>query len=464
MKKRVVILIIVFALCFLLLVMPSAAANVTATVSPSAVAPGNKIFINGTVDGQPNSVAIWVLGKNFAFRQTVAVNLDGTFTFEINQYTTKLLYSGQYFVVVQHPMMNGVYDIDICSGNPQYVCDYSGTTPASIFKISGLGSLQDFDAEEALVQGINQPYIDDTYTALQFQIVSLPVTATISPSTVAKGEKTFINGTAEGQPSSVAIWILGQNFAFRQTQIVNLDGTFSYEVSPGVTNSLSSGQYFVVVQHPMMNGVYDIDICSGNPQYVCDFAVGQPYGGPSGITGPVSVFKINGPGSLQGSDAAEALVTAINQPYIDDTYTSLQFQIVSPSSIGIFRPASGYWYFDYNLDGIVDKSFRYGGSTDRIITGDWDGDGKDGIAIFRPSSGFWYFDYNLDGIVDKSFRYGGVGDQIAKGDWNGDGSDGIAIFRPSTGYWYFDYNLDGIVDKSFRYGGSTDQILGGKWT
>jgi subtilisin family serine protease len=88
---------------------------------------------------------------------------------------------------------------------------------------------------------------------------------------------------------------------------------------------------------------------------------------------------------------------------------------------------------------------------------------NEGIAVFRPSTGYWYFDYNLDGIVDKSFRYGGSTDQIIKGDWNGDGSDGIAIFRPSSGYWYFDYNLDGIVDKSFRYGGSADQIIAGKW-
>ena len=80
--------------------------------------------------------------------------------------------------------------------------------------------------------------------------------------------------------------------------------------------------------------------------------------------------------------------------------------------------------------------------------------GNDGIAIFRNSSGYWYFDHNLDGIINKSFRYGGIGDQIVKGDWDGDGKDGIAIFRPSTGYWYFDYNLDGVVDKFFRYGGS----------
>ena len=143
------------------------------------------------------------------------------------------------------------------------------------------------------------------------------------------------------------------------------------------------------------------------------------------------------------------------------TVTLLGRPLPANNNIGIFRPSTGYWYFDYNLDGIVDNSFRYGGGTDQIIKGNWQGT-KDGIAIFRPSTGYWYFDYNLDGIVDKSFRYGGSTDQIIIGDWQGS-KDGIAIFRPSTGYWYFDYNLDGIVDKSFRYGGSTDQIIVGNW-
>ena len=131
--------------------------------------------------------------------------------------------------------------------------------------------------------------------------------------------------------------------------------------------------------------------------------------------------------------------------------------------IALFRNTTGYWYFDYNLDGIVDKSFRYGGSTDQIIVGKWQGT-NDGIAIFRPSTGYWYFDYNLDGVVDKSFRYGGSTDQIIAGDWDGDGLDGIAIFRPSNGYWYFDNNLDGIVNQSFRYGGTADRIISGNWS
>jgi uncharacterized protein YneR len=131
--------------------------------------------------------------------------------------------------------------------------------------------------------------------------------------------------------------------------------------------------------------------------------------------------------------------------------------------IAIFRPSTGYWYFDNNLDGTVDKSFRYGSSTDRIIAGDWQGTGRDGIAIFRPSTGYWYFDNNLDGTIDKSFRYGSSTDRIIAGDWQGTERDGIAIFRPATGYWYFDYNLDGTVEKSFRYGSSTDRITVGKW-
>ena len=60
--------------------------------------------------------------------------------------------------------------------------------------------------------------------------------------------------------------------------------------------------------------------------------------------------------------------------------------------------------------------------------------GNDGIAIFRPSTGYWYFDYNLDGVLDNSYRYGGIGDQIVNGDWLGMRADGIAIFRPASGY------------------------------
>jgi PGF-CTERM protein len=193
----------------------------------------------------------------------------------------------------------------------------------------------DLDAGTYTIYGVSKPYNKDpgllskaAYGTVSIIIKKPFVSATASQSTVAQGDKIYITGTAEGQPSSVAIWILGKNFAVKQTETVNSDGTFKYEVKQDTTKSMYSGQYFVVVQHPMMNGVYDIDWAGEPAEYVYDYGLASS--GTSGLTGPVSLFKITGPGSLQGSDAAEALVQGINQPYIDDTYTKLQFLIEQP--------------------------------------------------------------------------------------------------------------------------------------
>ena len=151
----------------------------------------------------------------------------------------------------------------------------------------------------ALVQGISQSYIDDTYTQLQFQILpsaAANVTATVSPSTVAQGHNIFIKCTVEGQPSSVAIWILGKNSALKQTVAVKVDGSFSYEIMQDTTNSMYSGQYFVVVQHPGLNGLYDIDWAGARQSTSMIMAEQQCH-----------LFKIYGPGSLQGFDAVAAL-------------------------------------------------------------------------------------------------------------------------------------------------------------
>jgi hypothetical protein len=281
----------------------------------------------------------------------------------------------------------------------------------------------------------------------------------VSPSTVTHGNKIFINGTAEGQPSSVAIWILGKNFANRDTETVNVDGSFSYEIKQEVTKSLYRGQYFVVVQHPGMNGVYDIDICYNNPQFVCDY---------SGTT-PVSIFKISGPGSLQGSDAAEALIQGINQPYIDDTYTELQFQIVSSSKIGVYK--DGAWYLDANGNGAwdtgVDKAFNFGASGWTSVVGDWNGDSKTEIGIYQ--NGIWYLDYDGSGTWnagDKVYFFGASGWTPIVGDWNATGFTYIGVTNGQQ--WYLDWNGNGVwdvgTDKVYSFGASGWTPVVGKWT
>lgn len=155
------------------------------------------------------------------------------------------------------------------------------------------------------------------------------VSATASQSSVAKGDKLFIRGNAEGNPSpGVAIWVLGRNFYVRDTQTVEDDSSFEYELTSAATTAMASGQYFVVVQHPMGNNRFDVveDTVS---------VVGRTYATMLGIVPAAGIastdyFPVVGPGRLQGSDAAEALIQLLNNPNVDDTYTKLTFLVEEP--------------------------------------------------------------------------------------------------------------------------------------
>jgi hypothetical protein len=141
------------------------------------------------------------------------------------------------------------------------------------------------------------------------------ITAEVSPATVLKGAPFTVSGFAEGNPGTVQIWILGKNYYSKSTESVNPDASYKYEVPREVTSHLDSGQSFVIVQHPMENTTFDIDV-SGD--YV------RSLQGNNGM----NLFRISGPGSLQGNDAAEALIAAFSDPNNgDDTYTGVPLQV-----------------------------------------------------------------------------------------------------------------------------------------
>ena len=158
------------------------------------------------------------------------------------------------------------------------------------------------------------------------------ISATASQSTVAQGDNVFITGTAEGQPSEgVMIWVLGKNFVNIATQSVNSDASFSYEIKKETTKDLYAGQYFVVAQHPMQNNRFDIypGDANGVMNTVAPVDVWTVDQADS-TQKPTVDFALTGANSLQGSDAAEALVENINNANVDDTYTKLQILIENP--------------------------------------------------------------------------------------------------------------------------------------
>jgi len=262
----------------------------------------------------------------------------------------------------------------------------------------------------AVATANDKNHLADTQYATVSIIIRKPfVVATASQSTVAAGDKFYIRGNAEGKPSQgVAIWIMGKNFVTYDTESVNSDATFEKEISEGVTSGMDSGQYFVVVQHPMYNDQLDVYPRS-DMGYAYRYVVG-PY---PVIDQENVLFTLAGPGALQGSDAAEALVTALDNAAVDDTYTKLQFLIEEPSikinpvtekQVGEkfeIKGTTNLAVDDELLVEVVSSSF---GPTQKTQSGEFNG-ATGTIKVVKGTEGFNTWTFPVDTTTFKPDEY-----------------------------------------------------------
>ena len=163
---------------------------------------------------------------------------------------------------------------------------------------------------------------DSEYATVSLRLMKPFLSAVPSGTVVAKGDKLVITGTAEGNPSTLNLYIFGTNHFKDYSISVEDDGTYEKEVP--IDSGLASGQYFVVIQHPMMNGAFDAALDSdGNGQY---FEIKNV--GPRGTA--QSSFYVTGNDKLTGSQAADSLTKMIDSANIDDIYTKLTFTVSDP--------------------------------------------------------------------------------------------------------------------------------------
>ena len=156
----------------------------------------------------------------------------------------------------------------------------------------------------------------------------------------------MVNGIATGQPrNGLQVWLVGTNYVKIDSVSVNADNSFSYDLKPADTRNLAPGQYMVIIQHPMMNGEFDI---SYNP------ATGQVINRQQGAG--MGIFQLTGPGSLQTPSGGLALMQAISSQNIDDTFTTVSF-LVSPPNAFIDPPG----------DHVAGDRFTVGGSTNLAV-------------------------------------------------------------------------------------------------
>jgi PGF-CTERM protein len=263
---------------------------------------------------------------------------------------------------------------------------------------------QPLDAGTYTIYAVSQPNDKSNVGDAKYDTVSISlrkpfVNASLPSSTVAKGDDVKITGTAEGDPSQgVQIWILGTNKAIVETESVEDDKTFEYKLPD--TGGWSAGQYFVIVQHPMYNDNLDVYPINGDTEVFNDVY-------------NRTEFYISGANRLMGSDAAQALVSVLDQPTVDDTYTKLYFMLEEPW-INIEAVSDKYIGDTFSLTGTtnlaVDDSFLITVTsasfkpTEKTQSGEFSGvSGSTDVVKGTGMDNIWSFEVDTNGFKPDQY-------------------------------------------------------------
>ena len=260
---------------------------------------------------------------------------------------------------------------------------------------------------------------DSEYATVSVNLKQPFLSAVPSGTVVAKGDKIYIRGTAEGDPSTLMLYIFGPNKYVRESITVEDDGT--YEKKLDIGSDWSSNQYFVVIEHPMYNG--DIDVnqvyydknnnivdSKANTAYSYTTLEIKNFGNQTNV-GLQGSFVVEGTNKLQGSNAADALTKMIDSANIDDIYTKLTFTVAEPW-IKIENPG----------DQAVDSKFTITGTTNLAV--------DDQILVEVVSSSF--------NAVDKTSTSTTSGISMTTKVVAGEGTDNVWSVEVDTTNWKLD--------------------------
>ncbi|MBS1794205.1 MAG: VCBS repeat-containing protein [Acidobacteria bacterium] len=128
--------------------------------------------------------------------------------------------------------------------------------------------------------------------------------------------------------------------------------------------------------------------------------------------------------------------------------------------------ANGFIYGCGTTTPLCGAAIPWGLTTDRVVSGDFDGDARTDVAVFRPSDGSWQYlrssvtAANAPGATAAAgFAWGLTGDIPQPADYDGDKRTDFAVFRPSSGTWYISNSNNGTYNTYTApvWGTSTDQ-------
>lgn len=118
------------------------------------------------------------------------------------------------------------------------------------------------------------------------------------------------------------------------------------------------------------------------------------------------------------------------------------------TDFAVFRPSDNTWRIRFSGGG-ADSVITFGSTNDKPMQADYDGDGKTDIAVYRPDSpvagqATFFVQRSSDSTLFV-MQWGLSSDKAVAGDYDGDGKADFAVWRPGTGIWY-------VLKSSCNYG------------
>ncbi len=199
---------------------------ISVTDAPTVAVKNTDYIVTGTAEAAEN-VYVYIFGTNFfatGYKDIVSKQITGTgklgevtidkdeFTIELNiPDSREQMAGGQYFMVIQHPMYNGEFEIKPVGENITLFNATDKSVKEVLFKVD---LRQTANAAQALCDALDTQNIDDLYVKLSFVVASGSGTINPIPSEITQGSKLTVSGqTNVGEGKVVTVEMLSTAFA-----------------------------------------------------------------------------------------------------------------------------------------------------------------------------------------------------------------------------------------------------------
>lgn len=140
----------------------------------------------------------------------------------------------------------------------------------------------------------------------------------VSAYTVAQGEDAVFTCEAPGSPPHLCYYVFGTNYFSQGTASVD-DDVCKIKIP---TKNLQTGEYIVIIQHPMNDKLFNVQVVSEGGGYTAKLYATQSDGTLSSNAKETSAID-----TRQSANAAKSLCTLIDSEYIDDIYITESFTV-----------------------------------------------------------------------------------------------------------------------------------------